>query len=91
MRESRGFDGCLDMDIWHERGGAEGWRRMLAHPAASPVIHQLRRSTYAGRPFGDESFIAATEALLNRHWQRWPFEQALLDTDRMLGLDAKAR
>jgi len=37
-------------------------------PACSP----LRKCTYAGRPFGDEEFIAEMEHRFERKWLRKP-------------------
>ena len=38
-------------------------------------VHLLRRCTYAGRPFGDEEFVARMEDHFQRKWRRWSFEQ----------------
>ena len=80
--------GWLDPEIWRERGGAAGWRELLAGSELAPVIHMLRRCTYAGRPFGGEEFVAAMESALNRRWQRWPFEQTLVDAELVVRWEA---
>jgi putative transposase len=84
-------EGWLDAEIWRGRGGAAGWRKLLAGPEMAPVVHMLRRCTYAGRPFGGEAFVAEMESALHRRWQRWPFEQTLVDSERLLRWGAAAR
>ncbi len=72
-----GRDGAnvLDGAFWHRSGGSETWRQM--HGAGEPAdqVHLLRRCTYAGRPFGDEEFVARMEDHFRRKWRRWSFEQ----------------
>ncbi len=34
----------------------------------------LRRCMYAGRPFGDDSFLKRLEERFGRNWRRWSFE-----------------
>jgi putative transposase len=36
----------------------------------------LRRCTYAGRPFGEEEFVARLEDRFKRKWRRWSFEKS---------------
>ena len=66
--------GILDPTAWRERGGAEGWRELLQVTDSANEIYLLKRCTYAGRPFGEESFLAEMEERFGRHWRRWSFE-----------------
>ena len=45
-------------------------RRKIFFSAAHRNIY-LRRCTYAGRPFGDEEFLARLENRFQRNWRRW--------------------
>lgn len=83
----RRWEEWVDRRFWEERGGAVGWRQLLA-PADRPQLqYLLRRCTYAERPFGDESFVREIEERLGRKWKRWPFERELLDGDWGLSLE----
>ena len=42
------------MGFWHEAGGREVWRRLLAEPEDEVLMKTLRRATYSGQPLGDE-------------------------------------
>jgi len=44
---------------------------------ATYTNHLLRRCTYAGRPFGEEDFVARLENHFQRKWRRWSFEKDL--------------
>jgi putative transposase len=68
----------LDMDYWRRSGGTETWREL--HGSAEDVFatQLLRRCTYAGRPFGDEDFVARIESKFSRKWRRWGFENVQL-------------
>ncbi len=70
--------GLLDLEVWRQLGGAEGWRTLLMSPQELAELRLLRRCTYAGRPFGDEEFVAEMEARFGRRWRRWSFEKPLL-------------
>jgi putative transposase len=72
----------LDLTFWQRSGGTETWREMHASVDRSAQTHLLRRCTYAGRPFGDESFVAGLEQHFQRKWRRWSFEKAI--DNRML-------
>ena len=50
----------------------------------------LRRCTFAGRPFGDESFIQQIETESGRTYKRWNYDQALCSAEVSLRLDALA-
>jgi putative transposase len=65
----------LDMEFWKQSGGIETWRAMHAAAEQTVVTHLLRRCTYAGRPFGEESFLEGLEARFARKWRRWGFEE----------------
>ncbi len=67
---------ALDMAFWQRSGGVETWREMHASVDGDPQLNLLRRCTYAGRPFGDEEFIAGLENHFQRSWRRWSFEKA---------------
>ena len=45
------------MDYWHRAGGADTWRQMHDSAESEDHVRELRKCTYAGRPFGDESFL----------------------------------
>lgn len=72
----------LDLGFWERSGGAETWREMHASADQLAQTHLLRRCTYAGRPFGDESFVRSLEDHFQRKWRRWSFEKAI--DNRML-------
>jgi hypothetical protein len=38
-------------------------------------ITSLRRCTYSGRPFGEETFVTRLEDQFQRSWHRWGFEK----------------
>ena len=56
----------LDMGFFRESGGVEGWRRMFGVEEEEAVYRQLRRSTHAGQPFGDESLRESVGALVRK-------------------------
>jgi putative transposase len=60
--------GLLDMDWWGNQAPAD-WGRILEDSEAESEA-RLRRCTYAGRPFGDEDFVAAMAERFGRHWVR---------------------
>ncbi len=53
-----------------ERGGAEAWAEMHARGENAQEIHELRMSTYAGRPYGGEELLREMEARFQRKWLR---------------------
>lgn len=67
--------GGLDLSFWSRSGGAETWREMHAYSDGEQRLNLLRRCTYAGRPFGNEEFIARLENHFQRNWRRWTFEK----------------
>jgi putative transposase len=68
--------GVLDGEFWERSGGSATWREMHAAAEQEDQVHLLRRCTYAGRPFGEESFVVQMEGLFQRQWRRWSFEKA---------------
>jgi putative transposase len=54
----------VDLDFWHEAGGADRWRQLLDCPEEEAQRRQLRRATFSGNPLGNAEFIA--------QWKRKP-------------------
>jgi putative transposase len=67
---STGVDtfGLLDMHWWQNEG-PKNWNEVLAidQPEA---VQQLRQCTYAGRPFGTETFVVEIGKKIRRSWVR---------------------
>jgi len=60
--------GVLDMEWW-QREGPGDWKVHL--DIENPeLIASLRTCTYAGRPFGDESFVTELGERFGRRWTR---------------------
>ena len=62
--------GVLDLGFWRRAGGAAAWAELHGRSEDAQEINQLRRCTYAGRPFGDESFVREMEERFHRKWLR---------------------
>jgi putative transposase len=62
----------LDYNFYFDRGGAPAWQQLLASSRDEAQERLLRRSTYAGRPYGEEEFIQYFETRFNRKWRRLP-------------------
>jgi putative transposase len=60
----------LDMDFWAKAGGAATWAELHGTPSDAEQIAALRKCTYSGRPFGDESFVTTMEERFQRKWRR---------------------
>ncbi len=60
----------LDLEFWEQAGGAATWAEMHAVEGRQEQLVALRKCTYAGRPFGDEAFVAAMEGRFQRKWRR---------------------
>jgi putative transposase len=58
--------GVLELKLWRKRYSPSQWRKIVQRSEAAEVERQLRRSTFNGRPLGDDRFIAKMETLLNR-------------------------
>lgn len=68
--------GVLDRGYWERAGGVETWQQMHAASEGEHELNLLRRCTYAGRPFGEEEFVARLEQHFQRNWRRWSFEKS---------------
>ena len=75
LGEGKDRSGLLDMDFWEKAGGAQTWREMHSSAESADQVLLLRRCTYAGRPFGDDEFVAQLEQQFQRSWRRWGFEK----------------
>jgi putative transposase len=72
--EGKRFVG-LDWGVWEEAGGARGWAELIEDQGDMRDEMLLRKCTYAGRPYGEESFVSALEEEFGRSWRRWGFEK----------------
>ena len=54
--------GILDMEWWRREGRAADWDQVLGQDELE-ATSALRRCTYAGRPFGNESFVSEMSAI----------------------------
>jgi putative transposase len=62
-------DGLIDMEWWKANGAVAEWADVLRCEDAV-ASSELRASTYAGRPFGDELFLTDIGARFGRGWSR---------------------
>jgi|SRR5438067_1485730 len=60
--------GVLDMEWW-QREGSPDWNDRLSVDDAE-ATRKLRTCTYAGRPFGTESFVEQLGEMFGRKWLR---------------------
>jgi len=61
-------NGILDVEWWGRQRPVD-WEQVLSNE--SPESDSaLRRCTYAGRPFGDESFVSEMAERFGRYWNR---------------------
>ena len=60
----------LDMEFWEREGGAKAWAELHGRALGSEELSGLRKCTYAGRPFGEESFLKEMEERFQRKWRR---------------------
>jgi len=67
---ARDRSGILDLRFWEQAGGVDTWAEMFAAPWGEARVAELRRCTYAGRPFGEEVFVEAMEERFARKWRR---------------------
>jgi len=67
---ARDRSAILDLDFWRKAGGAETWAEMYAAPEMTHHLGEFRKCTYAGRPFGEESFVEQMEQRFHRRWRR---------------------
>ncbi len=66
----------LDMEFWERAGGKEKWSELHAKEVTVEEANGLRRSTYAGRPYGEEEFVEEMEVRFQRKWRR-PVRKAM--------------
>jgi putative transposase len=59
---------ALDWSVWQDAGRQAGWKKLLAQAATLDEVVELRRCTYAGKPFGSPDFLAEMEARFGRKW-----------------------
>ena len=57
----------IDMRWWKTSAATAEWAQFLGREDAV-VTAQLRASTYAGRPFGDEVFVTEVGTRFGRGW-----------------------
>jgi putative transposase len=70
LLEEKDFSGVLDLGFWRRAGGAAAWAELHGHPENAKEVHDLRKCTYAGRPFGNEEFVRTMEQRFQRKWLR---------------------
>jgi putative transposase len=68
LREKDSFE-LIDMQWWRTAGAQRDWPDFLECDDSEQSA-ALRASTYAGRPFGEEHFIAEVGAQFGRQWYR---------------------
>jgi putative transposase len=61
--------GILGMEWWRREGRGGDWDQVLAQEELN-ATSALRRCTYAGRPFGNESFVSEMSQRFGRYWER---------------------
>jgi putative transposase len=66
----------LNQEFWAEQGGASGWAELLATPQEAQEARRLRRCTFAGRPYGEDAYVALFEKHFQRAWRKWGTEKA---------------
>ena len=67
--------GILDREFWEYCGGVAGWREIHGMAEDEAELRLLRRCTYAGRPYGEEEYVAVFEQHFQRVWRKWGFEK----------------
>jgi putative transposase len=60
----------LDLGFWERAGGAPAWVDLHSRDLSPDHIRDLRKCTYAGRPFGEQSFVEEMEVRFQRKWLR---------------------
>ena len=61
--------GILDMEWWRREGRGADWDQVLGQEELE-ATSALRRCTYAGRPFGNESFVSEMSQRFGRYGER---------------------
>ena len=59
----------LAWEIWREAGGCAGWKALLEQRSTLEEVVELRRCTYAGKPFGGPNFLVEMEQRFTRQWR----------------------
>ncbi len=67
--EGRDPSGLVDLEWWRREYDGLDWGQSLAGSDGEQSV-QLRRCTYAGRPFGDDQFVKSISEEFGRHWAR---------------------
>ena len=65
----------LDLEFWKRAGGAATWAEMHQGEGRHEELLALRKYTYSGRPFGDETFVKTMEERFQRRWRRGPGQE----------------
>jgi putative transposase len=61
--------GLVDLEWWRREYDGVDWAESLGGQDLERSA-ELRRCTYAGRPFGDDGFVKAVSEQFGRHWVR---------------------
>ena len=81
----------IDMRWWEANGVKKEWPQFLDCDD-SDAVAALRASTYAGRPFGDEAFMAEIGARFGRQWNRGrPRKDGVQKTEVPIAKEEKAQ
>jgi putative transposase len=62
-------NGLADLEWWRREYDGGDWAEALGGQDVEQRA-ELRRCTYAGRPYGDEEFVKAISQQFGRHWVR---------------------
>ena len=71
--------GVLDMGFWERAGGAATWSELHGRRNEPSELIELRKCTYAGRPFGSEAFVKEMEDRFQRKWLRKKIETRAME------------
>ena len=58
------------MDFWRKAGGEAARANLHSRELRPEQVQDLRKCTYAGRPFGEESFVEEMQTRFQRQWIR---------------------
>jgi putative transposase len=70
LRGQTDTTGILDTRFWTDAGGIATWQELHGQSLLAEDVYRLRKSTYAGRPFGTEEFLKEMEDRFQRKWSR---------------------
>jgi len=62
--------GVLDLDFWKRAGGVAAWAELHGRAETVAEVQELRKCTYAGRPYGSDEFVRQMEERFQRKWLR---------------------